>query len=579
MINSGRRTLRGCAVGHGWVQGSVRRLADLSDSVPHRHLGGQQLEKELERFDEAVITVAAQIRSVIEHLQDAGSFMAEGGDVLAAHIAIAEDPELRHRVSEVLNEAHINIAWALERVLEDVETEFGALNDPYIASRVLDIRQVFHRLQRELAGGQLQEAHVPVLNPAEVLVARDLEPAIAMQILQQKPAAVITEEGSTTSHLALLCRALRVPAMVGVKGAAEFLVAGDQVLVDLEDGVLVRDPDRRDIALARVRSDEKEINLADPELPAVTLDGERVHLHANLDVVASIDDALSEGAEGIGLFRSEYLFLGDGSDRMSVQAETYQRLVTEVAGPVTVRTYDIGSDKLPLGTNWEPNPALGLRAVRSYQADPQHFRNQLRALMQVAGTDNQLRILLPMVDGLASWRWAVDEVDRIATVVDKRRGDDFLLGAMIELPSALFVIEELAEQADFLSLGTNDLVQYLLAVDRQNPVLAQYANITHPAVLHSLDRAVRAARAAGIPVSCCGEMAASPIGVMILVGLGVRELSMPPLDLSLVRTFLRRTNAAVFEGLVSKALDMADADAIAEMLGSHYQDWRTEQGR
>jgi phosphotransferase system enzyme I (PtsI) len=579
VTNSGRRTLTGYAVGHGWVQGSVRCLADLSGSVPHQHLNAQQLTAEVQRFDQAVSGVGVQMQKVIDQLQVADSFMAEGGDVLAAHISIAEDPELRSRVVGVVNEAHINVAWALDRVLEDVETEFSTLSDPYIASRVLDIRQVFHRLQRELAGGQLEKPGIPSIDPTEVLVARDLEPAIAIEILRQRPAAVITEEGSATSHLALLCRALRVPAMVGVKGAAEFLVAGDQVLVDLEDGVLVRDPDRRDIALARVRSDAKGLNLADPELPAVSLDGTRVHLHANLDMADSIGDALSEGAEGIGLFRSEYLFLGDGPDLSDIQAETYQRLMSEVAGPVTIRTYDIGSDKLPLGTSWEPNPALGLRAVRGYQADPQLFRNQMRALMQVAVPGCRLRILLPMIDGLASWHWAADEVERIAAVADKRRGEDFMLGAMVELPSVLFVIEELAEQADFLSLGTNDLVQYLLAVDRQNPVLAKYAAVTHPAVLRGLARAVRAGRAASIPVSCCGEMAASPIGVMILVGLGVRELSMPPLDLALVRTLLRRTNAAVFKGLIEKALEMTESSAIDAMLRAHYHDWRSEQRR
>ncbi len=579
MINSGRRTLTGCAVGHGWVQGSVRCLADLSESAPHRHLSAQQLDDELKRFDQAVHAVTVQMRVVIDHLQAAGSFMAEGGDVLSAHVAIAEDPDLRQRVSRVLNDAHINVGWALERVLEDVETEFGALNDPYIASRVLDIRQVFHRLQRELAGGQLHEAGIPVLDPADILVASDLEPALAMAILQQHPAAVITEEGSATSHLALLCRALRVPAMVGVKGAVELLVAGDQVLIDLEEGVLVRDPDRRDIALARAHSEERELHLADPELPGVTLDGERVRLYANLDMVESIQDALNEGAEGVGLFRSEYLFLTSKPDSQSVQENAYHQLVSEVAGPVTVRTYDIGSDKLPLGANWEPNPALGLRAVRSYQADPQPFRHQLRALMQVAGQGGELRILLPMVDGLRGWRWATEEVERIASVAGKRRGDDFLLGAMVELPSTIFVVEELAAEVDFLSLGTNDLVQYLLAVDRQNPFLAPYARMTHPAVLRAIDRVVRAGQAANVPVSCCGEMAASPIGVMILVGLGVRELSVPPLDLAMIRTFVRRTNASVFAGLASKALAMADGEAIATMLNAHYQDWRVEQGR
>jgi phosphotransferase system enzyme I (PtsI) len=579
VINSGRRMLNGFAVGHGWVEGVVRCLADHSDAAPHRHLNADLLEGELQRFDAAVHAVASQIRSVIEQLRLSDAFMADGGDVLAAHVSIIEDPELRGRVERVVTGAHINVGWALDRVLEDVEVEFGTLNDPYIAARMLDIRQVFHRLQRELVGGRLVETGVPEIGPDDVLVARDLEPVIAMQVLQQKPAAIITEEGTPTSHLALLCRALRVPAMVGVAGASEGLLAGDKVLIDLEEGLVVRDPDRRDLALAQVHRDEGELSLVDPELPALSLDGQRVHLHANLDVVTSMNDALSEGAEGIGLFRSEYIFLSGEFQSIDAQAKAYGDLLERCPGPVVVRTFDVGSDKLPLGSNWEPNPALGLRALRSYQIDPSSFRNQLRALMQVATDDGRLRIMLPMVDGLESWLWAVEEIDLIAATAGKQRGRDFMLGAMVELPSLVFVIEEFAEQVDFLSLGTNDLLQYLLAVDRQNPVLAKYSSISHPALLRVIDRVVAAARAADIPLSCCGEMASGPLGVMTLVGLGLRNLSLPPSELALVRTFIRRSELSVFEGLARKALTLSHAGAIEEMLMGHYQDWKASQRR
>ncbi|MDE0881094.1 MAG: phosphoenolpyruvate--protein phosphotransferase [Myxococcota bacterium] len=579
MINSGRRMLNGFPVGHGWVQGIVRCLAGHNAAVPHRHLNVDRLDYELQCFDGAVQAVASRIRSVIEQLRSSDAFMADGGDVLAAHVSIIEDPELRSRVERVIREAHINAGWALDRVLEDVELEFGSLNDPYIAARMLDIRQVFHRLQRELVGGQLIETGVPEIGPGEVLVAHDLEPVIAMQILQQKPAAIITEEGTATSHLALLCRALRVPAMVGVAGASEGLLAGDKVLIDLEEGLVVRDPDRRDLALAQVHRDEGELSLVDPELPALSLDGERVHLHANLDVVGSMNDALSEGAEGIGLFRSEYLFLSGEFQSVDAQARVYGDLLEHCPGPVVVRTFDVGSDKLPLGSSWEPNPALGLRALRSYQVDPSSFRNQLRALMQVASDDARLHIMLPMVDGVESWLWAAEEIDLIAASAGKQRGRDFLLGAMVELPSLVFVIESLVEKVDFLSLGTNDLLQYLLAVDRQNPVLAKYSPITHPALLKVIDRVVAAARAADIPLSCCGEMASRPLGVMILVGLGLRSLSLPPSELALIRTFLRRSELSVFEGLAQKALTLSHAGAIEEMLTGHYQDWKAAQRR
>jgi phosphoenolpyruvate-protein kinase (PTS system EI component) len=199
--------------------------------------------------------------------------------------------------------------------------------------------------------------------------------------------------------------------------------------------------------------------------------------------------------------------------------------------------------------------------------------------MQVATSDARLRILLPMVDGLASWHWAADEVEQVALAEGKQRGTDFLLGAMIELPSAVFVADELANCADFFSLGTNDLVQYLLAVDRQNPGLSEHAQVTHPAVLRALKHIIDAGSRHQIPMSCCGEMAASPIGIMILVGMGLRELSVPPLDLGMARTFLRRSEVSIFEGLVQRALTMQCDQEIKVMLNEHYQDWKLDQSR
>ena len=577
MISSGRRTLQGCAVGKGWVQGRIRCLDDLNDGVAMHHLKPHQVDGEVEAFDAAVQSVVERIRVVLVQLEASERFIAEGGDVLRAHLSIADDPDLRTRVITKLRENQINSAWALERVAEEIQLEFGALDDPYIAARMLDIRQVFHRLQRELAGGQFPESNIPNLRQGEILLARDLEPVVALGVLEQRPVAIITEEGSTTSHLALLCRAMRVPAMVGVKRATEALVAGDEVLIDLQQGILIRDPDRRDLALAQVHLHESELHLADPELPAVTLDGVRVELFANLDTTSALNDAVTEGAEGIGLFRSEYLLLRN--DQLSDQKSVYEQILKQVTGPVTIRTFDIGSDKLPLGRNWEPNPALGLRALRSYQEEPKAFRSQLRCLLRAATGDGRLRILLPMVDSLEAWEWAANEVDRLADAEGKKRGIDFKLGAMIELPSAVFEADELAKHVDFFSLGTNDLIQYLLAVDRQNPQLARHAQITHPSLIKAIRVVVDSGRRHGIPTSCCGEMAASSVGLMILVGLGLRQISVPPIDLGMVRTFLRRSEVTVFEGLVQRALSMCSARQIADMFSEHYQDWKLDQSR
>ena len=577
MIKSGRRTLTGCAVGSGWVQGQIRRVDDPEDGVALRHIAPHEVADEVRQLDGAIDAVVTQMRRALDKFQERRNLIVEGGDVLNAHLNLAKDPEIRRRVVDMITDKQINASWGLKRVLAHVEDEFAALDDPYIASRILDVQQVFTRLQRQLSGAEAEQELTVELGSADILLARDLEPVRALAILEQSPAAIITEEGSATSHLALLCRALGVPGMVGVKGATEHLLPGDQVLIDLEEGVLVRAPDRRDVAMAKAHSVEGALHLADPVLPAVTEDGAQITLLANLDTTVALADARVQGADGVGLFRSEYLYLRRAEHED--QVDVYRQILSGIDGPVTVRTFDIGSDKLPLGQRREPNPALGLRALRSYQVDPRAFRQQLSGLMRAATADGRLRILLPMVDGVESWAWAVDEVERSGEAEGKRRGVDYHLGAMIELPSALFAIDELAERADFLCLGTNDLIQYLLGVDRQNPQMSGYAKMTHPAVLRALKRVIESSAARQVPLSCCGEMASSAVGIMILVGLGLRRLSLPPLDLGRARTFLRRSRVSVFEGLVDQALSLDSAVEIESMLQAHYQDWKLDQSR
>jgi phosphotransferase system enzyme I (PtsI) len=574
VIAAGRLELRGQGVGQAWAAGAVRTVGLDRSPVLHAHLSAGELAAEYARFTAACARVAAALRQAGDNLDGADPLVADAAAVLRAHAVMAEDPEFAQRVSTKIDTHHINAAWAIERTVDDLARRFGAIDDPYIAARAVDLRQVGERLIADLEQDGL-ETHALVVSDVRgaIVVTRDLAPAAAIELLENSPAGLVTEVGSDTSHLALLCRAFRVPAVVGVPQVLEHLVDGDYVLLDATDGQVIRDPDRRDQAIVRTqRKPEDRWRPAGPELPSVTRDGQQIHLFANVDVSRALDEALAERAEGVGLFRSEFLLLSGHAEGEEEQAEVYTELVRRAPGMVTVRTYDIGADKVAAGVSSEPNPALGLRALRAYRHEPRLFLAQLRALMSACGDGRRLRIMLPMVDGLTNLRWALLQVETVGTAAGRVRGEDFEVGIMVELPSVLFVIDEIAREVDFMSIGSNDLIQYLLAVDRQNPVLAGEANPFHPAVVRALKHVVDAATRAEVPISCCGQMAAHPVTCMVLLGLGVSELSMPPSALGTIRALVRKTDAAVLRGLVEQALEMDCSEAIECLFSQHFAD-------
>jgi phosphoenolpyruvate-protein phosphotransferase (PTS system enzyme I) len=574
LIAAGRLELHGQGVGRSWASGAVLVYGAEESLVERVHLGAGELAAERSRFVDASKRVAEGLRQAGDKLNLSDPLVADAAAVLRAHATMAEDPDFADRVQEKIDTHHINAAWAIERTVAEFARRLEAISDRYIAARAVDLRQVAERVIAELEPGD--EKHVAAELSGlsrSIVVARDLAPGAAVELLEQAPAGLITEVGSDTSHLALLCRAFRVPAVVGIGAALEHLVGGDYVLLDATDGVVIRDPDRRDQAIIRTqRKPENRWQPAGPELPSVTRDGHPVRLLANIDVARALEDACNEGAEGVGLYRSEFLLLSGQGEGEAEQAAAYGDLLSRSPGPVTVRTYDIGADKVSPGASAELNPALGVRALRAYRYEPRLFLAQLRALMSVCGAGQKLRIMLPMVDGVTNLRWALLQVETVGAAAGRVRGVDFEVGIMVELPSALFLIDEIANEVDFMSIGSNDLIQYLLAVDRQNPALAGEATPFHPAVMRALKCIVEGAKKAKVPVSCCGQMAAHPVTCMVLLGLGVDELSLPPSALGVIRAVVRKTNSAVLRGLVDQALDMDCSEAIECLFSQHFAD-------
>lgn len=561
-----RLALPGQAIGVGTTRGRARRLDQGRSGASHRHLSTLDLAPEIQRLDRAIHSVAEELQAAANHLAEHLGLTRDAGEVLHAHVALVKDPELRGRVVSLIRAQSINASWAVEQALSQVAQEFQDTGDPYLAERRIDVLQTCQRLVARLE----QRSSPPVetlADEGEIIVADDLGPHAALELLEHGIAGVVVQSGSPTSHLALLCRAFNRPALMGVDGALDLLADGDDLLMDLDRALLLRNPAPEDLRAQRPPAPPTD------ELPqlASTSCGQRIQLLANVDVRQALDLAEAQGAEGVGLFRSEFLWKDGREPSEDLQRETY-RLIRDRMGRVTVRTFDLGSDKMPGHGRTEPNPALGLRALRRYRREPDVFDRQVRCLLDVADReDNSLGILLPMVDGLDNFNWACARIEDHAQTMGRSRGIHFRLGAMIELPAALFALNPLADAADFFCLGTNDLVQYLLAVDRENPELSTAADPRHPSVLAAIEQVYRACKSAGIDCTCCGDLAATDAGCLFLLGLGGRQLSLPPGELQSMVRFLKHLSLKQAEQITQKALSFTTQeqvqDYVDEMLG------------
>ncbi len=561
--------LRGTGVSPGVAVG--RALVMERDAAPVFRLTvpPERVEDEVRRLEGAIEASREQLRAIKDRLsREVG---APHAYIFDAHLLMLDDPLLREQAAEIVRSEAVNAEWALRSVSESLHTLFSQFSDAYLRERSTDLDDVIGRIQLNLRGTPDAPSLARLPGPV-VLVAGDLVPSEAADLDWDRVLAIVTDVGSSTYHTAIIARSLGIPAVAGLKDATRRIPPGGIVAVDGGRGEVVVEPSGAALealqgAQEAYRREEERLR-GTRGLAARTQDGVEVRLEANVEFPEEAATAQLHGAEGIGLFRSEYL-LGRGLrfPTEEQQLDVYRRLLEQMhPHPVTVRTWDVGLEALgPAGPS-SPNPALGERALRLLHRSADPFRVQLRALLR-AGHHGPVRIMFPFVSGLRDLRLALSLLEQAKSEL-RAEGvafrEDVPVGVNLEVPSAAVIADLLAAEVDFFSVGTNDLIQYLLAVDRTDPRVSSLYEPLHPAVLRTLRRITEAAAAQGRPLSVCGEMAGQPVEAVLLVGLGFRSLSMAPSAIPRVKEALRAVRAADACALAERCLGLGTCAEIEE---------------
>ncbi len=571
-------TLHGIPVSRGIAIGRAHLLAPAALDVKHYLIPEEQVEAEVQRLQKAIATVHKELQTIWNELPKDSP--AELGAFIDVHVLILSDPMISEVPLDIIRTRYYNAEWALVTQIDELSAQFDEIEDPYLRARRADIRQVGERVLKVLTGSA--SALPPVDGSEEaagrmIIVAHDISPADMLQFKDRAFGGFVTDLGGQNSHTAIVARSLDIPAAVGMYNASALIQQDDWVIIDGDEGVVIVDPaatvlEQYRERQARLLRERKKLSRL-RKTPAVTRDGTEITLLANIELPEDCAAAMDAGASGVGLFRSEYLFMGragflhklPGEDE---QYESYRKAVMAMKGrPVTIRTLDIGADK-PLDTAEQTalNPALGLRAIRFCLAEPQMFMTQLRAILR-ASAHGPVKLLVPMMaHGF--------EIEQTLALIEQAKGQlreagkkfDPLIpvGAMIEIPAAALSLPMFIKRMDFLSVGTNDLIQYTLAIDRADHEVAHLYNPLHPAVLQLLSATIATGARAGVPVSVCGEMAGDVKLTKLLLGMGLRELSMHPTQLLMVKQEILNSDLEVLVPQTRKILRSFDQAAIAE---------------
>ncbi|MCW5575798.1 MAG: phosphoenolpyruvate--protein phosphotransferase [Burkholderiales bacterium] len=566
-------TIHGIGVSGGIAIGHAHLVSHTKLEVAHYDIPAGQAADESARFDAAVGTV----RDELEQLRGSvpAGAPAEFCAFIDLHLMILADSMLSEAPRAIIASRLCNAEWALKMQADELLQQFDAIEDGYLRERRTDVIQVVQRVMKALSG---QRGYMPPAGDSErnlVLVAHDLSPADVVLFKQHRFASFVTDLGSVTSHTAIVARSLNIPCIVALHHARQLIRESEIIIVDGTQGVVIADPDPQVLAEYQLR--QREFGLERQKLrrlrdtPARTLDGVDVELHANIELPGDVAPALDGGATGIGLFRTEFLFLNrpdlPGEDE---QFEAYRQVVEEMDGrPVTIRTYDLGADKQIDDTaRLATNPALGLRAIRLCLTEPKRFITQLRAMLR-ASRYGRMKILIPMLMNASEVEQALQLIEQARRSLDDdgiAYDRDVPVGGMVEIPAAALALGLLTRRLDFLSVGTNDLIQYMLAVDRTDDTVAHLYDPLHPAVLAVLAHVFKTAGKAGIPVSVCGEMAGDVALTRLLLGLGLRQFSMHSTHLPDVKQRVLKTSLADAGPFARRMLRATDPGKLHAML-------------
>ena len=572
-------TLHGLAVSSGIAIGQAHLISQATLEVSHLVIAPRLVEKEVARFDAAVAQVRSEFQTMKASMEGSPTDI---GAFIDLHLMILSDPELSEMPKQIIRERRCNAEWAIVQQMEVLVAQFEKIDDIYLRERSYDVRQVVERVVRELVGKPGHAGGKPPKTAKGenlIVVAHDLSPADVMAFKDQHFASFVTDVGGATSHTAILARGMGIPAVLGLHNARQLIRDKETIIVDGTRGVLIVNPDPRILEEYELKKSQLEIERSKLKLlktaRATTLDRVKIDLLANIEEPSDVGAMIESGADGVGLFRTEFIFLGRGDmPSEEEQFEAYRKTVKGMQGrPITIRTFDLGNDKnVPsddtANDRKRDNPALGLRSIRLSLADPKSFLAQLRAILRVSKL-GKVKILIPMLSHAV-------QIDQTLALLEQAKSslrgekvafdENIEIGGMIEVPAAALAVGMFLRRLNFLSIGTNDLIQYTLAIDRADEPVSNLYDPLHPAILMLLAHIISTAEKVNIPVSMCGEMAGDPNLTRLLLGMGLRQFSMYPAQIPAVKQKIKQSDISEITPLVRRILRLEESSKIQEQL-------------
>ena len=571
-------SLGGTGIGRGIAIGRALVLDAPQNKVPQFQIDAQRVDDEILRFNRAI----AAVRRELQHLQSnlPSTAPPETSAFIDVHLLMLDDPLISKEPGESIRRDKINAEWALNNHADTLAAFFDNISDPYLRTKKDDVAQVVGRVMDILTQRPERSPNLSGLGHAltdRIIVARDLSPADAVMLRHRSMAAFVTSLGGPISHTAILARSLGLPAVVGLHGVIDTIQDQDELIVDAANGTVLVAPDERLLKqfqrLQAHQHDERRALAKVGEKRAATLDDQEITLLANIELPEDLNALKGSGAAGVGLYRTEFLFMNRTEPpEEEEQYQAYRQIIQAVNGPVTVRTLDLGADKQVDGGRDEPKaavtPALGLRAIRLCLSEPSLFKPQLRAILRAA-VHGDVQLMIPMLSSLPELEQSLSLIREVCAELE-REGAAFNptipIGGMIEVPAAAIAADLFAQKLDFLSIGTNDLIQYTLAIDRVDDSVNYLYDPLHPSVLRLVRNIIQAGDQANIPVSMCGEMAGDPVFTRLLMGLGLRQFSMEPSQLLEIRQQIRNTRLSAVPEWIERILACTDTAALHELV-------------